>query len=115
MLPELRAEGARLMAKYNYDWLSAQDSTFLLFEKPGLYMHVSATQLFELGPLRSELGGVDFERIKKFIASVLHRIPRYRQKLAWIPIEARPVWIDDDAFDLNYHVRHTSLPRPGSD
>jgi WS/DGAT/MGAT family acyltransferase len=103
------------MANYNYERLSAQDNSFLLFEKPGLYMHVSATQLFELGPLRSELGGVDFERIKKFIASVLHRIPRYRQKLAWIPIEGRPVWVDDDAFDLNYHVRHTSLPRPGSD
>ena len=103
------------MRKFNYERLSAQDNTFLLFEKPGLYMHVSATQIFELGPLRSELGGVDFERIKAFIASVLHRIPRYRQKLAWIPIEQRPVWIDDDAFDLNYHVRHTSLPRPGSE
>jgi diacylglycerol O-acyltransferase len=103
------------MRKYNYDRLSAQDNTFLLFEKPGLYMHVSATQVFELGPLRNELGGVDFERIKAFIASVLHRIPRYRQKLAWIPVEQRPVWIDDAAFDLNYHVRHTALPRPGSE
>lgn len=75
------------MPKFNYERLSAQDNSFLLFEKPGLCMHVSATQIFELGPLRSELGGVDFERIKAFIASVLHRIPRYRQKLAWIPIE----------------------------
>ncbi|HEY8121048.1 MAG TPA: wax ester/triacylglycerol synthase family O-acyltransferase [Myxococcota bacterium] len=103
------------MRKYNYDRLSAQDNTFLLFEKPGLYMHVSATQIFELGPLRTELGGVDFARIKAFIASVLHRIPRYRQKLAWVPIEQRPVWIDDDAFDLEYHVRHSALPRPGSE
>ncbi len=103
------------MPKFNYERLSAQDNSFLLFEKPGLYMHVSATQIFELGPLRSELGGVDFERIKAFIASVLHRIPRYRQKLAWIPVEQRPVWIDDAAFDLNFHVRHTSLPRPGSE
>jgi diacylglycerol O-acyltransferase len=103
------------MRKYNYDRLSAQDNTFLLFEKPGLYMHVSATQIYELGPLRTELGGVDFERIKAFIASVLHRIPRYRQKLAWVPVERRPVWIDDAAFDLSYHVRHTALPRPGSE
>jgi WS/DGAT/MGAT family acyltransferase len=103
------------MRKYNYDRLSAQDNTFLLFEKPGLYMHVSATQIFELGPLRTELGGVDFERIKAFIASVLHRIPRYRQKLAWIPVEQRPVWIDDHAFELSYHVRHTALPKPGSE
>ena len=56
--------GSRAMRKYNYDRLSAQDNTFLLFEKPGLYMHVSATQIFELGPLRNELGGVDFERIR---------------------------------------------------
>jgi WS/DGAT/MGAT family acyltransferase len=103
------------MSKYNYDRLSAQDNTFLLFEKPGLYMHVSATQIYELGPLRTELGGVDFERIKSFIASVLHRIPRYRQKLAWIPLEQRPVWIDDADFDLNFHVRHTALPKPGSE
>ena len=103
------------MRKYNYDRLTAQDNTFLLFEKPGLYMHVSATQIYELGPLRTELGGVDFERIKAFIASVLHRIPRYRQKLRWIPVEQRPVWIDDAAFDLSYHVRHTALPRPGSE
>ncbi|MBM4383371.1 MAG: wax ester/triacylglycerol synthase family O-acyltransferase [Deltaproteobacteria bacterium] len=73
------------------------------------------TQIYELGPLRTELGGVDFERVKAFIASVLHRIPRYRQKLAWIPIEQRPVWVDDAAFDLNYHVRHTALPKPGSE
>jgi diacylglycerol O-acyltransferase / wax synthase len=103
------------MRKFNYERLSAQDNSFLLFEKPGLYMHVSATQIFELGPLRNELGGVDFERIKAFIASVLHRIPRYRQRLAWIPVEQRPVWIDDAAFDLNFHVRHTSLPKPGSE
>jgi WS/DGAT/MGAT family acyltransferase len=101
--------------KYNYDRLSAQDATFLLFEKPGLYMHVSATQIYELGPLRTALGGVDFERIKAFVASVLHRIPRYRQKLAWIPLEQRPVWIDDASFDLSFHVRHTALPKPGSE
>ncbi len=103
------------MRRYNYERLSAQDASFLSFERPGLYMHVSATQIFELGPLRSELGGVDFDRIKAFVASALHRIPRYRQKLAWIPLEQRPVWIDDAAFDLSYHVRHTSLPRPGSE
>ncbi len=103
------------MRKFNYDRLSVQDNTFLWLEKPGLYMHVSATQLYALGPLRTELGGVDFDRIKAFIASVLHRIPRYRQRLAWIPLEQRPVWIDDAAFDLSYHVRHTALPKPGSE
>ena len=100
---------------YTYDRLSAQDHSFLVFEEPGLYMHVSGTQIFELGPLEARGGGVDYERVRDFIESVLHRIPRYRQKLAWIPIEDRPVWIDDADFDLGYHVRHTSLPQPGTE
>lgn len=103
------------MPAYNYDRLSAQDNSFLVFEEPGLYMHVSSTQIFELGPLEAPDGGVDYPRIREFIASVLHRIPRYRQKLAWVPIENRPVWIDDPDFDLGYHVRHTSLPQPGTE
>jgi WS/DGAT/MGAT family acyltransferase len=103
------------MARYNYDRLSAQDHAFLVLERPGLNMHVAATQVFELGALSTPIGGVDFERIRTSIGSVLHRIPRYRQKLAWIPLENRPVWVDDDAFDLSYHVRHTALPRPGSE
>ena len=103
------------MRRYNYERLSVQDNSFLLFEQPGLTMHVSAAQIFELGPLRTQLGGVDFERIKAYVASLLHRIPRYRQKLAQIPLGNRPVWVDDAEFDLAYHVRHTSLPRPGSE
>jgi WS/DGAT/MGAT family acyltransferase len=103
------------LAQYDYERLTAQDNSFLLFEEPGLYMHVSATQLFELGPLRTPAGGVDYERIREFIGAILHRIPRYRQKLAWVPIENHPVWVDDPDFDLSFHVRHTSLPQPGSD
>ena len=44
------------MSRYTYDRLSAQDNSFLLFEKPGLYMHVSSTQLYDLGPLASRRG-----------------------------------------------------------
>ena len=103
------------MGAYNYERLTAADNSFLVFEEPGLYMHVSSTQTFELGPLETQGGGVDYARIREFIASVLHRIPRYRQKLAWVPVENRPVWIDDPDFDLGYHVRHTSLPHPGTE
>src|SRR5690606_32502145 len=42
-------------------------------------------------------------------------IPRYRQRLEHIPWDRSPVWVDDDDFHLDYHVRHTSLPRPGTD
>jgi WS/DGAT/MGAT family acyltransferase len=101
--------------RYNYDRLSGQDTTFLLWETPELHMHVASTLVFELGPLRTEAGGVDFERIKAFTESTLHLIPRYRQKLKWIPFEGRAVWYDDADFAIDYHVRHTSLPKPGSE
>lgn len=98
---------------YNFERLSAQDHSFLVFEKGGVHMHISATQIFEAGPMRTSDGGVDVEAFRRATASVLHQIPRYRQKLKWIPIEGRPVWIDDHTFNLDYHIRHTALPRPG--
>ncbi len=103
------------MARYNYDRLSAQDNSFLVMETPNHHMHVSSVQVFERGPLATPEGGVDFDRIKRFTASVLHRIPRYRQKLRFIPFENTPVWVDDAHFNIDFHVRHTALPRPGSE
>jgi diacylglycerol O-acyltransferase len=96
-----------------YDRLSVMDNTFLLSETPTTPMHVAAIEIFEAGPLQTAEGGIDIERIRAAYAANLHRIPRYRQKLLWIPIENRPVWVDDPDFNLDYHVRHVSLPRPG--
>ena len=103
------------MSKYNYDRLSGQDTSFLLLETTNLHMHVASTQIFEVEIMANEAGGIDFASFKRFTASVLHRIPRYRQKLKWIPVEERPVWFDDSAFDIDHHIRHTSLPKPGSE
>ncbi len=103
------------MPRYAYDRLTALDNSFLMLEKPTSYMHVATTQIHKTGPLRTEGGGVDAARFRKMIASVLHRIPRYRQKLAWIPFENHPVWVDDENFSLDYHLRHTALPRPGTE
>ncbi len=103
------------MPHYSYDRLSGQDTSFLLWETPNLHMHVASTQIFSLGSMGTEEGGVDFESFKRFTESILHRIPRYRQKLKWIPVERRPVWFDDPDFALDYHIRHTSLPKPGTD
>ncbi len=97
-----------------YERLSVLDRTFLDFEHPSQPQHVGATLIVESGPLQRPGGGVDADRIREHVAARLHRIPRYRQKLAWIPLENHPVWIDDDTFNIHYHVRHTSLPRPGS-
>ena len=93
----------------------ALDNSFLVLEGPNTLMHVAATGIFEAGPLVTADGGVDIERITQHIASRLHKIPRYRQRLAYIPIEQHPVWVDDTRFNLHYHVRHTSLPHPGDE
>jgi WS/DGAT/MGAT family acyltransferase len=103
------------MPRYAYERLSAQDNSFLLMEQPNVHMHVAATQIYEAGPLRTAEGGIDVDAFKRAIESVLHLIPRYRQKLQWIPFENHPVWVDDWRFNLGYHIRHTSLPRPGTD
>ena len=103
------------MAKHDYERLSAQDFSLLVFEKPNVHMHVTSTQVFEAGPLRKPDGGINIEMFRRAIDGVLHLIPRYRQRLMWTPIENRPVWVDDSHFHLNYHIRHTALPRPGGD
>jgi WS/DGAT/MGAT family acyltransferase len=100
---------------YNYERLSAQDNDFLLWETPALPMHGSGLQIFEAGPLTTHEGGVDFAAVQRAFAAVLHRVPRYRQKLMWAPGEARAVWVDDPHFRIDYHVRHIALPRPGTE
>jgi len=100
---------------YNYERLSAQDNDFLLWETPALPMHGSGLEIFEAGPLATATGGIDFEAVQRAFARVLHRVPRYRQKLMWVPGEARAVWVDDPHFRIDYHFRHVALPRPGSD
>src|SRR5262245_36488827 len=102
------------MARYAYERLSAQDATFLWAERDNAPMHVGAVAIFETGPLRNADGGVDFARYRAALESVLHWIPRYRQKLAWTPLEGWPVWVDDRHFDIGYHLRHLSLARPGT-
>jgi diacylglycerol O-acyltransferase len=98
-----------------YERLTALDASFLTIEDTNTHMHVAATLIFEPGPLGTADGGLDMERIRAYIGSRLHLIQRYRQRLAYTPFERHPVWVDDDRFNLFYHVRHTSLPRPGSE
>ena len=102
------------MPTYAYDRLSAVDNAFLLWETSNTHMHVSATHIYKPGSLRFDDGGVDVASIKRALSGILYRIPRYRQKLAWIPFENHAVWVDDPHFDIDFHVRHTSLPRPGT-
>jgi WS/DGAT/MGAT family acyltransferase len=95
--------------------LSALDASFLEVEDATSHMHVGAVLILDAAPLRDAQGRLDFEGIASLVAARIPAFPRYRQRLAWIPVEAHPVWIDDPDFHLQYHVRHTALPRPGDE
>ena len=98
-----------------YEPLSHLDASFLALESPTTHMHVAAVVLFDGTKLRTSEGGIDIGRVKAHIEGKLAYIPRYRQRLGFVPPNRHPVWIDDDHFNFDYHVRHTSLPRPGTD
>ena len=89
------------------DRLTSVDASFLVQEKRASHMHVGAVLVFEGPPpdYNDFLGGIE---------SRMHLTPRYRQKLAFPRFEmGRPMWVDDPCFNLEYHVRHTALPKPG--
>jgi WS/DGAT/MGAT family acyltransferase len=77
-------------------------------------MHVASTVIFDVGPLATGDGGVDVDQLKRATESFLHLVPRYRQRIYEIPLFDHAVWVDDPHFDLDYHIRHTALPKPGS-
>jgi len=103
------------MTRTHYERLSALDAHFFALEDEGVHMHVAAVLICDAKPLTLEDGRLDAERIRSFIESRLAGIPRYRQRLARIPVERHPVWVDDPSFNIQYHVRHVSLPRPGDE
>jgi diacylglycerol O-acyltransferase / wax synthase len=97
-----------------YDRLNAIDRQFLIYEASSVHMHIGGTAIFEGGALRRADGAIDIGRIRSFIESRLDRIPRYRQVVSFTPL-GRHIWLDDPHFNIEYHVRHTSLPRPGGE
>lgn len=97
------------------DRLSALDTAFLEIERGGAHMHIGALAIFDGGELVSDEGAVDFARIRAHVEGAMERLPRYRQRLAKVPGLATMAWTDDDHFRLDYHVRHTALPRPGDE
>lgn len=103
------------MSYSHYDRLSALDSAFLDIEDGNAHMHIGAVGIFDTGPLANALGGIDFERILDRIEAAIHPNDRFKQKLAHVPGANWPVWIDDERFNLHYHVRQTCLPAPGDE
>jgi diacylglycerol O-acyltransferase / wax synthase len=94
----------------NPDRLTALDSTFLhLEDHSSAHMHVASVMVFEgVAPTLEELVA--------HVLSRLHLVPRYRQRLAYVPLgQGRPVWTDDPHFNPYYHIRHTALPKPADE
>jgi diacylglycerol O-acyltransferase len=97
------------MAQQHLDRLSSTDLSFLTNESSSSHMHVGAIMIFE-GPAPS------YDDLLEHIRSRLHLVPRFRQKLMFPPVQAgRPFWIDAPNLNLEYHVRHSALPAPGSE
>ncbi len=91
------------------DWMSPMDASFLHIEGPMNPMHIGGVSIFE-GP------APPFSDLEQMVDRKLGLVPRYRQKVRFIPLGlGRPVWVDDPHFNLSYHLRHSALPPPGSD
>jgi diacylglycerol O-acyltransferase len=97
------------LSQQHLDRLTSIDASFLHQEGNDSHMHIGGVLIFD-GPAPA------FEDFADHVRGRLHLVPRYRQKLATPPLETgRPLWVDDPDFNLEYHVRHTALPPPGSE
>ena len=89
------------------DLMSASDAGFYFAESENTPMHVGSVAVFE-GPAPS------YGDLVRLLVSKLPRVPRYRQRVRTVPLHlGRPLWVDDEHFQVLYHVRHTAVPRPG--
>lgn len=101
------------MTEPGYERLSALDAAFLSIEDNAAHMHVGAVILMQTGNLRASHGGVDVQQFRVHLESAVMQTPRLRQRLQRTPGFGHPVWVEDPHFRLDYHLRHTALPRPG--
>ncbi|MET3466288.1 WS/DGAT/MGAT family O-acyltransferase [Variovorax atrisoli] len=92
--------------------LSGLDATFLHLETPEMPMHVGSLNVLDLP---KGYAGDFYEDAKKFMASRIHLADVFTRKLALMPFDmTNPVWVEDNDIDLDYHVRHITLPKPGT-
>jgi diacylglycerol O-acyltransferase len=91
--------------------LTALDASFLYMEGLTTPMHVGSVMVFQ-----PRGGGFDYDQLVSLISNRISLVPRYRQCVREVPGRlSNPVWVDDEHFDVTYHVRRSALPRPGSD
>lgn len=90
--------------------LAGIDAAFLYVETETTHMHVVGTIVLDEGDVP-----FDFDRLRRLIASRLHRIPQFRRRMVHVPLRlGHPVWIDDPTFRLDAHLHRIGVPRPGS-
>jgi diacylglycerol O-acyltransferase len=91
--------------------LTGLDASFLYLETPSLHMHVSMAAVFDPSTVP---GGYSFEKLRNLVGSRLAVTSVFRRRLVEVPLRlGHPYWIDDQDFDLDYHMRHAALPSPG--
>src|SRR6266540_746947 len=95
-----------MLGNRTHERLSSLDASFLEVETPTAHMHVGWVALFRP---REGAERPSFNKLRAFVAARLGRAPRYRQKLAFVPLGLHdPVWIDDREFDVSHHVQHST-------
>ena len=93
----------------NKDRLTPLDASFLQIEDGSAHMHVAAALTFEGAP-------PPYDELVRSVDERLHLVPRYRQRIAFVPLgQGRPRWVDDPHLNIGYHVRHAALPEPGDE
>jgi WS/DGAT/MGAT family acyltransferase len=92
--------------------IDSEDANFLFMERTGSPIHISLIALYDQS--RREQGTTRFQHILQLMESRLSTAPVFRQKIMRVPADLDyPYWVDDDDFDIDYHVRHLALPKPG--
>jgi diacylglycerol O-acyltransferase len=90
--------------------LTALEVSLLALDTAHTPGHVGTVDVFDPGG-----DGFDYERLIGLIRDRIAFVPRYRQRVRSVPARlAGPVWVDDEDFDLTFHVRRSALPRPGT-
>jgi len=104
------------MASVPYQRLTATDASWLYIESSHEPQHVGSLSYLEGAPLRDASGRIAIDELRSSALRRLHRVPVLRQRLMFVPYGlGQPIWVDDDQFDIGYHIRLTAVPRPGAD
>lgn len=92
--------------------LSGMDASFVYLETPMSPMHVASVSIYD--PSTAPGGKVTFKGILANVQSRLHLARTFRERMVQVPFGLdHPYWIEDPDFDLEFHVRHIALPKPG--